>query len=362
MNEAEIGEHRKFWNGEENSKPLVSFRLGNYFFATHFSAAKKLIVKGTKIRPEMIDVDSFLEDYEGMYNEVSSLGQSGIWTAEPYTGIPWMEAFWGCEISGSGESFTAGPYVKEAADLDQLHFTMENPWVAKYFEFVKKLNVLSRGRFPVGAPILRGQGDTLGALMGQTEFIYALYEEPARIRKALGKIIESFLEIYKEMHRLNGLFYGGSSMGFYHIWTPGKSLWFQDDIGALLSPGLYREFLLENEKYITSKYEYTLTHLHPSSFHLLDEMLGNEHLKAVEINKDVGGPSVEEMLPWYKKVLDKKRRLVVWGDLSREELKLVFDNLKSSSGSPPLGIYFVMVLPDRESAKKILSYLNSESH
>jgi hypothetical protein len=348
-----VAEHKKFWNHERNAVPLASFRIGNYFFATHYRAAEKILVKGTRVTPDMIDVDLFLEDYERHYNETRALDQTGFWTAEPYTGIPWMEAFWGCEIIANGESFMAQPLVKEAGELERLAFNMENPWTAKYFEFVTKLNKLSQGRFPVGAPIMRGQGDTAGALMGQTQFIYALYEEPDIIKRTLGKIVDSFLAIYKEMHRLNTPFLGGSSMGLYHVWAPGESLWFQDDIGALLSPALYREFLLENERRFCGRYPYTMMHLHPSSFHLLDDILSNENLKVLEINKDVGGPSVAQMLPQYRKVLEKKRGLVIWGDLTEEEIQFVFDNLELK------GIFFNILLPDFDRAEKVNAFLNS---
>ena len=352
MNASRINAHKNFWNSKKNDEPLASFRIGKYFIATHYRAADKLLVKGKRITPDMIDVDSFMEDYERQYNEVFSLNQSGFWTAEPYAGIPWMEAFWGCEIIAGGESFMALPLVKTPGDLRRLRFNADNPWVGKYFEFVKKLNELSRGRFPVGAPILRGEGDTAGALMGQTEFIYALYEEPEIIKEVLHRIVDSFLYIYGEMHRLNKPFYGGTSMGFYHIWAPGESLWFQDDIGALLSPDLYRKFFLDNERYFCGKYEYTLMHLHPSSFHLLDDILRNENLKALEINKDSGGPSIHQMLPQFRKVLDAKRCLVVWGDLNEEDIQLVYDNL------PAEGIFFNFMLPDYKSAEQINSYLN----
>jgi hypothetical protein len=264
-----------------------------------------------------------------------------------------MEAFWGCDIVAERESIMARHLTKEPADLEKLNFSMENPWVAKYFEFVTKLNALSNGRFPVGSPIMRGEGDTAGALLGQTEFIYALYEEPDIIKRMLGKITDSFLMIYEEMHRRNDPFLGGSSIGLYHVWAPGKCLWFQDDIGALLSPALYREFLLENEKRFCGGFEYTMMHLHPSSFHLLDDILSNENLKAVEINKDVGGPSITQMLPQFRNVLDKKRCLIIWGDLTEEDIQVVFDNL------PMEGIFFNILLPEFTLAEKINTFLNS---
>ena len=118
--------HKKFWNHEKTRKPLASFQLGNYFFATHYRAAEKLLVKGTRITPDMLNVDSFMEDYERKYNEATALGQNGFWTAEPYTGIPWMEAFWGCEIFGNGESCVSTPLINDARDLEKLQFSMES--------------------------------------------------------------------------------------------------------------------------------------------------------------------------------------------------------------------------------------------
>ena len=350
-NELKAEEHKKFWKREKTSKPLASFIIGNFFIATHYRAAEKILVKGTQITPEMIDVDSFMEDYERQYREIESLDQSGFWTAMPYTGLPWMEAFWGCEIMGNGESFISRPLVKDPSELEKLVFSTESPWVKKYFEFVTKLNNLSAGRFPVGAPILRGQADTLGALLGQTELIYALYEEPEIIKKTLNKIVDSFLQIYAEMHRLNKPFLGGSSMGFYHVWVPGESLWFQDDLSSLLSPALHREFFLENEKKICEKYSYTMMHLHAASFHVLDDILSNENLKAIEINKDVAGPGIAQMLDQFRKVLEKKRCLVICGHLTEEEIQLVYDKLN------PEGIFFTILQEEFPKAVKLNAFL-----
>jgi hypothetical protein len=350
--EARIADHIKFWNREKTTRPLASFHLGNVFFATHYRAARGLLERGKKITPGLIDVDSFLEDYERMYREICLLDQGAFWTAEPFTSIPWMEAFWGCDIYGGENSIVSHPVIKDPGDLDKLRFSMENPWVQKYFEFVKKLDALSAGRFPVAQPVMRGQGDTAGALLGQTELIFAMYEEPERIRRLLARVTDSFLMINEEMHRLVTPFHGGSAIGFYNIWTPEKSVWFQDDICALLSPSLYTDFLLENEKRICAGYEYSLVHVHPASFFTLDSMLTNEKLRAIQINRDNKGPSLKEMLPWFRKVLEKGRNLVIWGFLDEKDIDLVLGSL------PREGIFFFLSENDFETAKRVSGYLN----
>jgi hypothetical protein len=342
-----IGEHQKFWKGEQNSVPLVSYRIGNYFWSTYYEAAKKLLVKGSVITPDMIDVDSFKEDYLRQFALSKELGQTGFWTAEPFTGIPWMEAFWGCTIVSEKESFTARPLVSDASEVENLHFSIENnPWVDKYFEFIDMLVNLSYGQFegqaPIGAPILRGPGDTAGAIIGQTDFIYALYEEPDAIHALLDRMSDSLLQVYRRMAAGIPDFEGGSSIGLYHIWAPGQSIWFQDDISALLSPPLFRDFLLPCHKKICKEYSHNMMHLHPSSFHLLNDILENEFLASIEINKDSGGPDMKGMTPQFKQTLDAGKRLVVWGDLTPEDIAEVYGEL-AAYGKPPAGVYYCPV-------------------
>lgn len=46
----------------------------------------------------MINADDFLDDYNRMFEEISKAGQTGIWTAEPFVGISWMEAVMGNKV------------------------------------------------------------------------------------------------------------------------------------------------------------------------------------------------------------------------------------------------------------------------
>ena len=344
-------EHLKFWNRERLGKPFAAFRIGDFFFSSHYQAAAHLLEPGKKITPEMLVVDDFLEDYERHYVNLQRFNRGAFWTAEPFTGIPWMEAFWGCEVIGQAKSFISEAFVKDPKALDKLVFSPENPWVEKYFEFVGKITKASGGRFPVGQPIMRGPSDVAGAILGQSEFVIALYEEPELMHRFLDRITDSFMAIVKRMQETSGEFEGGHSMGFYHLWSPKKCIWFQEDLCALLSPDLYRSFLLGPERKICAPYDYTLVHLHPTSFYILDDLLTNERLRVVEINKDVGGPSIKDMLPAFRKVLDRKRNLLIWGDLLEDELKLIFDNL------PNEGIFFNIVEPDVPTAERIVNFI-----
>ena len=345
--------HRAFWDRRPLPRPLASFRLGDYFFSRQFAAARPLLEEYKKITPDMLDVDAFLADYERMFHEVAEIGQDGFWTGEPFTGIPWVEAMLGCEVYGSAASFITRPWAKSVGDLEKIALDPENPWLLKYLEFCRKLNALSQGRFPIGHPIMRGLSDTLGAALGQTELVFAVMEEPERMQNLFYRVASFYREIIGQQTAVTDDFYGGRALGFYHVWAPGSAIWFQEDLSALLSPRLYRDLLLAPDRSILAGYQYTAVHLHPVSFFILDDLLRVDELRAIQVNKDVGGPSVREMLPQLKKIAAVKS-LIIWGDLDEADIDCIAAEL------PGQAVFLNIVAPDLGRAKALMEHLRAK--
>lgn len=143
---------------------------------------------------------------------------------------------------------------------------------------------------------------------------------------------------------------GGYSLGFYHVWCPNKCIWFQEDLSSLFSPQLYDDFLMEQHVRLCHDYEYTVIHLHPSSFFILDRLLEIDRLKAIQVNKDIGGPDIKTMIPYLQKVLAKKN-LILFGDLSQDDIDCIFDYL------PQGQIYLNIVVDSADQAKKLFDYI-----
>jgi DNA-binding FadR family transcriptional regulator len=346
--------HRAFWAREKQPRPLASFRAGDFFFARRFHAALPLLEPDKPISPEMLSVSEFLPDYERMFREAEELGQDGFWTGEPFTGIPWMEAILGCPIRAGRESFTSKSSLSSPLEaLEKVRFDPQNPWLVKYLEFTRALVRQSRGRFPVGMPIMRGPTDMLGALLGQQEMVLALMEtDPQVMRRLIEQVTQAFLSVIEAQRRLTPPFYGGQSLGFYHVWAPGPAIWFQDDLSSILSPKLYRQFFLGSARMILAGHDHTAVHLHPTSFFVLDDLLTLENLKVIQVNKDISGPDIKEMLPLLAKIM-QTRGLILWGDLTIEDLELVRKNL------PCRGLALNVVAPAQEEAVARLAYIRN---
>jgi hypothetical protein len=347
--------HRAFWNREPQPYPLAALRVApDFFFARHFEAAACLLSTGLEIHPDMIDVDSFMPEYERMFDISEELGQDAFWVAEPYTGIPWMEAMLGCSVFGGVDSITTRQLVNSLDEISSLNLDSSNPWLRKYLEFTEKLVSLSKGRFPIGMPIMRGPSDVVGAIMGQTEMIFALSDQSERMKLLFTKVAIAFRFAIDAQNALIPSFHGGSALGFYHVYCPGPSIWYQEDLSAIMSPDLYREFLAEPERRICSRKAYTAIHLHPSSFFLLDELLEKEDLKAIEVNKDVGGLSVEEMIPFLRKIQAKKS-LILWGDFNEQDIVCIKKQLTCR------GLFLHIIAPSMETAKHLRDQVRTGS-
>jgi hypothetical protein len=343
--------HHDFWNRKNLKRPLVSFHPGeDFFFSRHYRAAYHLLENGKRISPDMLDVDAFMEDYERIYQTAGGFMQDGFWCAQPYTGIPWMEGILGCEIFATENSYISRPWVKSLDETDGISFDPKNPWFLKYMEFIEKLVKLSDGRFPVGEPIMRGPSDMAGALLGQSEMVFAIVDDPGRMKRLFKKVAEIFMEVIARHYKEVKSFKGGYSFGFYPVWSPEKCIWFQEDLSAILSPDHFSEFLKEPAEMICKDYDYTAVHLHPASFFIVDELLKIDRLKAIEVNKDIGGPTVAEMIPIFRRILEKKN-LIVWGDLDEADIDVIAGAL------PPRGIYLNPVVPDADRANALMNHM-----
>ena len=352
-NAARIEMHRLFWERGSQPWPIAAFRIEPHqFTAFHYQPGETLLKTHKVITPDLLEVEAYLSDYERMFQDAEALGQDAFWTADPFTAIPWIEAILGCRVTATDSSFVSEPCMKSPEEMDRIKIDPDNPWLAKYLEFTDMLVEAGRGRFPVGQPILRGPSDVASALLGQTDMILALYDEPEIMKEFLlrtGTALARLTEIQAD--RIPP-FHGGSALGNYHVYCPGKGCWYQEDASALMSPELYRQFLREPERIICSGYDQTAIHLHPTSFFIVDDLLENDWLKAIEVNKDTGGPTIEETIPVFKKILTRKS-LIIQGIIDMDDLRCLQANL------PPDGLFIQIVVPSRDEAGEMLDFIRA---
>ena len=103
-------------------------------------------------------------------------------------------------------------------------------------------------------------------------------------------------------------------------------------------------------------YDYTLVHLHPASFFNLDQMVKVDKLKVIQVNKDVGGATVREMVPQLLKIIESgKSVLIGLAKLNQDDIDAAFDCLPSHS------VGLNLMADDLNEAKEIMAYVEKKT-
>jgi len=126
----------------------------------------------------------------------------------------------------------------------------------------------------------------------------------------------------------------------------------QEDATAVYSPGLYRKFVQPVDRKLASRFASSFIHLHSTSMFLLDALLEIEEIRCFEINNDVCGPPVKNMVPYFQKVQKAHRPLLIRGGLSLEDLNLLLDCLE------PRGLFLNIMVNSLEEIEKLRPRLN----
>jgi hypothetical protein len=128
----------------------------------------------------------------------------------------------------------------------------------------------------------------------------------------------------------------------------------QEDSAALLSPDLFRKFLLPLHREQCRAADVNFIHLHSSCLYPVDILLENRCYDVLEINIDHPGgssPSLPELLPTLKKIQAARVPLLLWGELTTGE----WDTLRRELS--PVGLSLQPIVQQADEIPKLLEVL-----
>jgi hypothetical protein len=309
-------------------RPLVASWLGGFFQTQLFPHGCASLGVG-RLDPEQVCPENFFQDFEHWHEAYQALDDDSPFViGAAFPGIPWMEAILGCPIYASEETIWSEPWLEDFGQVDIIESALDGPWFAKLIEFTKALVRHARGRYPVGTTLMRGISDMLGAVRGQVQSVYDLYDHPQEIRRLAGLCADIWLQVARAQLEILTEFYGGHASGCwgFKVWAPGRCIWFQEDGSAFLSPSLFEDFVWPHDQRIASAVEHSFMHLHSPNLYPLPQVMMCPDLTVIEINYDEVGPKLEELLPAFGEVLNHKP-LLINGYMSDDEIDMILERL-----------------------------------
>lgn len=314
-----------FWAREDVDRPLIATRVGGWTSEDHYPNGLASLPDG-QLQPEDFDVAAFWPDYESLYARHAATPADAPWAAFPPFPMPWLEAIIGCPVYHRRGAIWAGHWLEDYEPWGEVDLTPANRWLAKLLEFSQGLVVLSAGRFPVALALMRGPLDLLSALRGPERMVFDLFDQPQAVDRALQRLTAIWRAVANLQWAKIPPFQGGYGFSVINLWARQPCGWFQDDAIALFSPVYYRRFLRDCEAQLARSLPISGIHLHPSPLWSLDELLAMPDLAVVEINLDVNGPSVAELLPHFQRILACKN-LAIWGQFGADDFALLQQHL-----------------------------------
>ena len=338
---AKIGRYRAFWSREEVARPLVGFSFKSWFPLQEFGASAAWQERDY-LTPDMVVPEAFLDDQERLLQEGEIVDDDILRGASPSQAVPWLDGMLGSDLRILPGSILAEERVLPWEELRALRLDKEQIWTELYLRFIDALVTRSAGRFPVSHGTLHGPSDMAAVLRGHSQSVLDLLYEPEEATRLLAQMAEIFRQITVAAWERIPLWHGGYYDAQYQLWAPGPIIRMQEDASGLYSPALYRRYLQPVDRALAGHFLCAFMHLHSTSMFLLEAFLEIEELRCLEVNYELisGGPPVSGMLPYWRRIQEAGRSLLIRGSFTPDEARELVDGLD------PRGLYLYIMAED----------------
>ncbi len=320
--------HEAFLRCAKVDRPLLGAWLGGYYPAEQFPQGHHAWRLGQLLRPADVCFDAFRNDYDTLYRVHEQAEDDFFYVGSPYWGIPWLEAILGCAVRVGETSCWTEMGRPSSHDLSRLRFDLRsNSWFQCLVQFAEDLLHFAAGRFPVGAPLLRGPGDAACALGGPEAVAMSLIDGEPWIDDLLAHCARVRREVLEHLHRLIPAWLGTHAAGGYpsRLWTTRRADYYQEDSAAVLNPRLFVDHLLPLARLTKPLADVHFIHLHSSCLYVVEALLADDTFGVIEVNLDHPGssPPLARYLPALQRVQQAGRPLLLWGEIGPSDWDLL---------------------------------------
>lgn len=349
---AKIAGYKKFWEREDVTRPLVGFSIKSWFPLEEFEASQAWQSQDV-LTHEMIDPLAFMDDQERLLREGETMDDDILRGASPSQAVFWLSGMLGANLRILPGNTMAEEVTLPWEKIMRMRLNHESPWFRKYIEFAETLVKRADGRFPVSHGTLIGPTDLLAIFRGHTQSLMDLIEAPEQVQEALWNFAYIFQEITEEVWKHIPLFGDGYFDAQYQLWVERPIIRMQEDAIAVYSPKHYHKFVQPIDQYLAKHFAGSFMHLHSTSMFILDAFLEIEGLQCFEINYEVGsgGPDMAGMIPYFQRVQQAGRSLVIRGAFTPDEARMLMDSLD------PCGLYIYVMVENMQEVETLRSAL-----
>ncbi|MFH1613979.1 MAG: hypothetical protein ABIG61_02700 [Planctomycetota bacterium] len=315
-----------FWNHEIIDRPCTIIRAKRTDNAVE---APRLQAVTADFRQTFDKFDSFLESH-------SFLGEC-IPGFRPGFGPDQMAGFLGAPIvisRDSDDTSWSEKIVEDWKDFLPLKLDENNQTWQRMKQFHAAAAEHYKGKCLIYNIDLHSNIDTLEALRGAQKLLFDLIDQPEVIAEAMDQVRPLYMKIYNELHEFGNKKHLGTNSDI-HFYSRGKTDYIQADFICLLSPDMFRKFVLPAIEEEAQFLDNSCFHLDgPDALKHLDDILTIEQISLIQWVPGAGNKPAYDWPDVIHKIQAAGKATVFYGNC--DEIKAVHGRYK-----PELLVYDV---------------------
>ena len=259
-----------------------------------------------------------------------------------------ISAMYGCKVKDFGNNFGILPAIDSIYDFDPSILDIGHPEVRSLLEKLEHYAANSAGEGLIGLPPLGNAGDTLAKIVGYTNLIADLAEDPDAVIKAEEAMADFWCLLYDKVYDVITKYQEGTC-SWLPTWYKGRGALIEFDFSAMINPEHY-------ERYLPSLIR-RASHVEKSIYHLdgtlalrhIDLILGIRELDAIQWEPGVQCENILEWIPLMQKIQAAGKALYVSGP--RPDPATAKELLKNLS---PKGLMMPVAVKSCDEAERFL--------
>lgn len=272
--------------------------------------------------------ETYFAYHENVFRHRLDLWDDAVPSATVDLGPGFMGGVMGCDVRFEYGTSWSEHCLKDWSQVEQLqHHPLDekNPWVQRLGEMIQYFKKKSEGKCTVGLALPLGPGDIMTALRGPTEICMDFYNSPDEVRRLAEICTQAWIEVTQYQLALIPPLEGGYCDN-YEIWTPGRTIYFANDISTLVSADMYREHLFVYDCRVAETLDTPWMHVHSGCARLAPEFLKIPGLVGIQIVNDwPAGPTLKDIVPILKMI--QKDHCLILRKYSMPELEEILPEL-----------------------------------
>ncbi len=224
-----------------------------------------------------------------------------------------MAAFVGSGVSWTPDTTWFWPLagVETLADIHPV-YNPQNAWWRRVLDTTRCAVERWGDQVLVGITDLGGNLDILASLRTSEKLLLDLTDDPAQVDRLVREINALWLRYYDELEAITSTAGRGNAC-WGPLWSPTKGYMLQSDFSYMISPRMFRRFVMPDLVACCDHLDYGFYHLDGiGEIPHLDQLLSIERLRGVQWQPGDGQLKADGWLPLIAKIRDSGKRCQIY--------------------------------------------------